>query len=238
MKKFKKMIIIVLISIVGLFIGLFVWFQIYTSELNHLKNEINQRAEGNIINPGYFSVKFHYFISGTFWNAHYRQYVESININANAKVMNFGSGPGAEAKYLANILLKENGNLTCLDISETWIDLAKIRLKNYKNVDFICGDITTMDLQSEIYDAIVIHFVLHDIPSDIRQSVIKSLAKVLEKEGEIFILEPSSEGHGIKSNEIVQLMNNAGLKLVQSTEISNIFSPNSTYQIYQKTEEF
>jgi len=234
MKKFKKMILIIIIPIVAILLGLTIWFQVYTSELSHLKTEIERRATGNIVNPGYFFTKFYYFSSGTIRNAGYREFVEGLNLDADAKIMNFGCGPGAEAKYVADILAKGKGQLTCFDISETWIDVAKVRLNNYKNIEYVCADITTIDLKPETYDAIVIHYVLHDIPAEIRPAVLNALEKILKPNGKIFICEPSGEGHGMKSEEIKRLMSEVELTQISSQAVKKTFGLNSNNEVYKK----
>ncbi len=234
MKKIKKVLLFILGTLLTLFIGVTIWFQVYTSELSPLKESINQRKTGSIVNPGYFFTKFYYFISGTIRDARYRDFVSSLNLDANYKIMNFGCGPGAEAKYIAEVLSTGNGQLTCFDISQTWIDVAKIRLKNYTNIEFVCGDITAVELTEDSYDAIVIHYVLHDIPTDIRQKVIDALKKILKPEAKIFILEPAGKEHGIQAEEIKQLMTLSGFTLVESVEINYTIGANVNSQIYQK----
>ena len=60
-----------------------------------------------------------------------------MNLSGHEHVLDFGSGAGPSASYIAIKLSKGDGELTCLDISPTWITVIKARLADYKNINFI-----------------------------------------------------------------------------------------------------
>ena len=124
--------------------------------------------------------------------------------------MDFGSGWGTMAGLMAK-KLSAQGNITCLDISEAWINASKKYLKNFSNINYIAGDITKLTIPDTSYNAIVIHFVLHDIDSSIRQSIIEKHVKILKKNGRIYIREPLLVNRGISIGYIRNLMLKNGL---------------------------
>ncbi len=91
------------------------------------------------------------------------------------------------------------------------MDTIRKRLKKYPNVDFKLGDIASLAINDNAYDAVVVHFVLHHIDKRERQEKVRVISRKLKAGGRLFIREPTREGHGTSVNEIRQLMSAAGL---------------------------
>lgn len=128
--------------------------------------------------------------AGALVHSVYEDYVNSLELRGDERVLDFGSGAGAPARYLADRLLPGGGQLTCLDISHVWLDVCRQHLHDTPNVTFVLGDITTLDLPPASFDAVFIHFVLHDIPAGERLPIVAALARVLTPDGRVFIREP------------------------------------------------
>jgi ubiquinone/menaquinone biosynthesis C-methylase UbiE len=160
---------------------------------------------------------------------YYKRYIKSLGLKGSEKVFDFGSGLGIESAYLAEVLHRGNGRLTCLDISEPRIKGAQKRLKKYPNIDFKIGDITGLSLEDSSYDAVFIHFVLHHVKRDARQETVKALAHLLKAGGKIFIREPLIIKHGMSPDEIRHLMTQSGFqemdyKIVQLLAFGKIYT--------------
>ena len=56
------------------------------------------------------------------------------------------------------------------------------------------------------------HFVLHDIKKEERKEVVEKFYSILKNGGRLFIREPIKENHGIKEEEIMELMIGVGFK--------------------------
>lgn len=149
----------------------------------------------------------------------YRNYIDNLGLKGDENVLEFGSGSGAGSRHLAEHLQKGNGRLTCVDTSESWMKLARKRLENFRNIDFLHGEIWDMNLAPSFFDAIVIHFVLHDMRENDREKAINTLVQVLKPAGRIFIREPIKEEHGIREDEIRRLMTAGGLREIQFVEL-------------------
>jgi len=142
-------------------------------------------------------------------------YVRTLALSGNEKVLEFGSGGGCLSRALARTLSPE-GSLSCVDLSAYWIHKAQERLKNLASIEFLQGDITRMELPENHFDAILIHFALHDVAPAERVDVMNALATCLRPEGMVFIREPAKPDHGLPLSEIRTLMQGAGLREMQS----------------------
>jgi ubiquinone/menaquinone biosynthesis C-methylase UbiE len=80
----------------------------------------------------------------------------------------------------------------------------------------MAGDIRKLDIADNSFDVISIIHVIHDIHPEERQSIIDNLARLLDKNGKIFIREPIKESHGIPVSEILTLLKNSGLSEIHS----------------------
>jgi len=139
------------------------------------------------------------------------KYVSTLGLKGNERILEFGCGGGAMSIAIAHSI-QLGGHLTCIDISEYWIKKAQQRLKNYGMIEFRTGDITKMDIPENYYDAVIIHFVLHDVDPSMRIDIMNALAKSLRPEGTLYIREPSKPSHGIPLLEIQNLMRDVGLR--------------------------
>ena len=146
---------------------------------------------------------------------YYKPFFRSISFNGNEKILDFGCGGGTGAKSIAR-LLKEGGSLTCIDTSEYWTDKARKRLKNFLNTKILCGDIRDADVPGNFYDMIFIMHVIHDIPPGDRRETIGALADKLNNLGRLYVIEPVRLSHGIAPEELESLMNNSGMKKMNS----------------------
>lgn len=116
----------------------------------------------------------------------YNQMLEAL-INAipdkkeSPKILDLGCGTGNITKKVLERFPK--AQVTCLDLSENMILIAKDKLAEYDNVEYIVGDFTEVEI-TEKYDAIISSLALHHIPNDEeKQAMYKDIYQVLEKGG-------------------------------------------------------
>jgi len=160
----------------------------------------------------------------------YNRYFRTFGLTGNERVLDFGCGGGAGSRCLAKLLSKD-GHLTCVDVSRYWIAKARKRLDKYSNVECKSGDIRKLDIPEDSFDVISVFHVLHDIAPEERQSITDRLAKLLNKDGKIFIREPIKESHGMPVQEIRALLSGAGLKELEHKESKSEYTGK-----YQKSE--
>ena len=190
----------------------------------------------SITEPSKTSIRVHEFFWLKLMKGYYRNFVESFDMKGDEKVLDFGCGPGATSKFIAQILEKGGGELTCLDLSRIWIEQAKKHLSRFSNVEYYVEDIRKWDEKNDYFDAVAIHFMLHDIDKSERQEVVRALAKKMKTDAKLFIREPAKEGHGMRSEEIQELMLKSGLKETES-ETTKSFIMGSMYTgVFSKTD--
>lgn len=120
-------------------------------------------------------------------------------------MLDFGAGWGENTRYLA-LRLNKGGKVIALDISPQWQKVAKRRLKEHSNVDFLNADVRSAGLPDASFDVVLINYVLHDIPRKERAAIVEELAKKLKPDGFIQLREPIGKRHGMPVAEIRSLM--------------------------------
>jgi len=139
----------------------------------------------------------------------YRSYVDTLPLQGNESVLDFGSGSGILSRHIAARLARGGGHLTCVDISSRWMKVIQHTLRGFHNVTYRLGHITRIDLPEASFDTILTHFVLHDIPAAERPLIVNTLARKLKPGGRLILREP--QGHGLDLHELQALTTAAGL---------------------------
>lgn len=163
----------------------------------------------------------------------YRRHARRLDLTGGERVLEFGAGSGALSRHLAP-MLAEGGRLVCLDTSEPWVAVARKRLRGLDNVEFVLGDVLELDLPEGSFDAVVIHWALHEVEPERRGETLRELARLLSDGGRLFVSEPTREEHGIPADGIRRLMSEAGLREVSSEEHRPFLLPPSYEGAYVK----
>jgi tRNA (cmo5U34)-methyltransferase len=98
------------------------------------------------------------------------------------KVLDLGCGTGN-----VSIILKKRfskASITCLDLAENMIEIARIKLSTFDNVEFFTGDIRNIDFDED-YDAVVSSLALHHLLPE-EQKLFYSKIKGYLKKGGVF----------------------------------------------------
>ena len=100
---------------------------------------------------------------------HYKDMINTLTSSipfehdAPIKVLDLGCGTGTVTKTLKEQF--KNAQVTCLDLAENMIEMAKIKLKDYKDIEYAIGDFYEYNF-SENYDVIVSSLALHHLAAD------------------------------------------------------------------------
>jgi len=170
---------------------------------------------------GKFGYKLWLILGDTIFRKYYRQCVSSLNLQGNEKVMDFGCGPGLVSKHFAENL--PCGSLTCFEVSEAAIDLAKKRLKAYQNVEYILGDIREAQCLAASYDVVFLNFVYYHIEKYQRVDVMAKLAKLLRDNGILVIRNAVSKHGGMSQEEIKRELKQVSFREVSSEMVKSLF---------------
>ncbi len=79
------------------------------------------------------------------------------------RVLDLGCGTGTVTKTLKEQF--KNARITCLDLAENMIEMAKIKLQGYNDIDYVLGDFYDYNF-NERYDVIVSSLALHHLVTD------------------------------------------------------------------------
>ena len=139
------------------------------------------------------------------------------------RVADIGSGTGTVGK----IILKKypNSTLTCVDIAANMIETAKIKLAQYKNVEYIVEDFYNYNFEKK-YDVVVTSLALHHLKNDNdKKKFFKKIFDALNKNGVFYnadiVLGSSEPLQNLYMNKWKEFMQ----RKVPPDEIENIWCP-------------
>ncbi len=161
----------------------------------------------------------------------YIRYIKTLNLKGNEDLLDFGSGSGAGSKYLAKAL-QNGGHLTCVDTSRYWTGKAQKRMRKYNNASFCADSLLKLNFADGRFDAIYIHYSLHEVSKDIREEIVKEFYRILKPRGRVYIKEPQRAYDGIAVEEIRRLMLSSNFIEKHGKEKSGAFSG-----VYMKNKE-
>jgi len=145
-------------------------------------------------------------VGHTLLKKYYARFVESLDIRESDRVLDFGCGSGILTKKMAREL--KSGRLTFIDVSKTWLKVAKRRLRTCNNTEgFQICDFSGQIGDGE-FDKIIVHFTLHDFPKDYLEPIIRQLIDHLHPLGRLIIREPIEKKHGLPLYEIHKVLDN------------------------------
>lgn len=183
--------------------------------------------------PGTLEVWLTVALGATLVTPYYRSYVQSLPLAGGEHILDYGSGSGVCSRLLAERLQERGGRLTCLDVAERWLRAAQWTMRGHANVDYRLGAIQDAGLADATFDAVFIHFVLHDVPAAERAGVCWHLARVLQPGGALFLREPTAQ-HGMPAAEVRRLMLASGLREESSATASHRLAGPTYQAIYRK----
>lgn len=138
-------------------------------------------------NPSPMFLWFYSVYSGFITRTPYKKLINEMQLKGSATVLEFGSGVGSLGKQLATIL-KDQGQLVSIDVSDKFQARAKKKLRNYSNVKFLLGEISSMEI-SESFDFIVATWVLHHVKKDFLEPSIRKFNSILKPNGKVYVIE-------------------------------------------------
>lgn len=138
----------------------------------------------------------------------------------NPKVLDLGCGTGNITQKLLTRF--PQAEVTCLDLSENMIKIAKNKLSQYKSIKYIIGDFTETEI-TEKYDAIISSLALHHIPNDKeKQEMYKAIYEALNENGVFYnadvILGNSTYNEELNNKIAQEDMINNGVTLEEIQE--------------------
>ena len=174
--------------------------------------------------PGKIEIGLTNFFTYRLFAPQAKKYVNSLDLSGAEKVLDYGSGNGAVTRFLARRVQcsgsdnESGGEVVCVDISREWQRVIRKKLQKYTNIRYFhgtLGEFTASGNERGSFDAVFIHYMLHDIPKEERQGKLVLLSELLKSGGRLFIKEPVKIAHGIPADEIRMMCMKAGFTEVE-----------------------
>lgn len=102
------------------------------------------------------------------------------------RVLDLGCGTGNLSRKI--ISAYPNARITCVDMAENMLKMARAKLKDHNKINFWLGDIRDFDYSGK-YDAIVASLVLHHVEKNDKTRFYRRIQKALSKNGVFFCID-------------------------------------------------
>lgn len=97
------------------------------------------------------------------------------------KILELGAGCGTFTRLLGYAF--PTAHITALDISPYYLQHARKKYYYKKNIDFVQGKAEDLNFKDQSFDAVISVFLLHELPAEIREKVLKESLRVLKPDG-------------------------------------------------------
>jgi len=122
------------------------------------------------------------------YNGFIKKAISDMGIRPDDQILDLGCGTGRNAKLMCSFL-NEKGRITGLDISEHMEKQFYRKFQGEKRIEFINQRVDVPFNLQKTYDKVVISFVIHGFPHEIRSTVIQNAFNHLKPGGRFFILD-------------------------------------------------
>jgi tRNA (cmo5U34)-methyltransferase len=122
-----------------------------------------------------------------------------FNNSEEFNLLDLGSGTGNITKAVKEKY--PNSKISCIDIAENMIQMARIKLQNYTDIEYYTGDFSEFEFE-EKYDVIVSSLALHHIKTDKDKKGFYDKIFSALKAGGIFLNSDVVLGSNEKLNQI------------------------------------
>jgi ubiquinone/menaquinone biosynthesis C-methylase UbiE len=169
---------------------------------NQTKEFTGKSARKAETSPDYYARNFHFQTDGYFSEASARRYDHQVEIlfsgaagamrrlilpvlkrltSREGRWLEIGCGAGSATRAVLETFPK--ARVTALDLSSSYLKVAQDALRHYDHVDFIQGDAADLEFKDSAFDAIYSVYMLHELPMDVREKVVREAYRVLKPGG-------------------------------------------------------
>jgi ubiquinone/menaquinone biosynthesis C-methylase UbiE len=152
--------------------------------------------------PDYYTRNFHFQTDGYFSEASAKLYDHQVEIlfsgtagamrrlilpvlsrttQGSGRWLELGCGSGSATRGVLETFPK--ARVTALDLSAQYLKIAQENLRSYDKVDFLQGDASALTFKDETFEAVFSVYLLHEMPKEVRERVIREAWRVLKPGG-------------------------------------------------------
>lgn len=114
--------------------------------------------------------------------------INLANIKEGSDILDVGTGTGVLIPFLIS-RIGNTGQITAEDVAEKMLEVAKTKY-SYSNLEFICGDITELELPKNHFDTIMCYSVFPHFED--KQNAVLKMSETLKDKGAIVICHSQS----------------------------------------------
>ena len=107
-----------------------------------------------------------------------------VDLRPDARLLDVATGTGAQAFAFAGKAREVVG----IDLSEAMLRIAR-RKNRFPNVTFQRADAADLPFEDESFDASCVSFALHEMPSSVRERVVREMARVTKPGGSVSVVD-------------------------------------------------
>jgi len=129
------------------------------------------------------------FITFGMYSHFIKEAIEYMGIQQKDKILDLGCGTGRNTCLMKNYL-SNKGSIIGLDISKVMVKQFMKKCSTFTNINVMFSRIDKrLPFENEIFDKILISFLIHGFPQDVREDIIKEAYRVLKVSGRLFVLD-------------------------------------------------
>lgn len=113
----------------------------------------------------------------------------------NKKILEIGCGQGDIAIKIAPLCHRYIG----IDVDKKSINQAKTAAKNVSNLTFFNKSGDKTGFKSETFDSVLMHLCLHEVPPQKQGLVLQEVHRLLKKNGQLIIVDPTEPAGQVQS---------------------------------------
>ena len=137
--------------------------------------------------------------------------VERMALLRTDRVLEIGCGPGYFSRAIADAV--PEGSLVLFDLQVEMLELARQRLLDLANIEFIQGDASSMPFPDASFDAALLVLVLGEVPD--QEGCIAEVARVLRRGGGVTFAESRRDSDFIPLEKLQARAEKHGLALAE-----------------------